>query len=90
MSVVRARQNMWANLLQYLILGPRSGIWNTVMCLASPFHVWERVTNLRMGIKNNHKQRMAWPTPLLITFFGGRYQYYTYKIVRGSRFSFLK
>lgn len=51
--MVRTRQNMWANILQHLILGPRSGIGNTVMGLASLFHAWERITNLRMAIKNN-------------------------------------
>lgn len=53
MSVVSTRQNMWANILQYLILGPRSHIWNTVLGLASLSHTWERVTNLRIGTKNN-------------------------------------
>lgn len=53
MSVVRSRQNMWATISQYLILGPRSGIWNTAIGLASLYCAWERVINLRMGSKNN-------------------------------------
>lgn len=80
---------MWANVLQYLILGPMSDIWNTVMGLVSLSHAWRRVINLWMGLKITCNLRAEWSKPLLTILFGGRQQYYTYKFVQESSWGVL-